>query len=276
MEFRARHVFTVFFSAALLLDAWGNSELPFATERAQIDLLFARALNEGAGSGALKEIEKIIQSKDSDLFIKRYALDKVGDLKRSDGDQFLLHVSSQPHNYARNKGEIGIILDTARLAHLKSSVAQEKAPPRRRTLLTDALDTNSYFWAADELCSNGDVAALPQIKKVIMDRSSSERGLERITSCESKIRLLTKNPTRISALRAALADNNTEIKLWGIRELGKMNTSEAEAALVNFASSLRNNTSGSNWALNDAAVDSLKKRGWDDARFKKHGIRRRH
>jgi len=232
---------------------------------AEIDLLFAQADSGGAGLAGLK---RIVRRKDKNVSVKAYALEKIGELARPGADKFLLHVSGDTSN--------SVLQHAARLAYLNSRVIREPGQAGKRKILTEAMNAEPMrdmrSWAAEELCGLGDDASLPLIRKTLSSVDST-RGMRRIIVCESKVRLLTKHSVRIEALKSALSDNDVEIRCWGIRQLGKLKTPEAETALVDFASRLQKGSQKENEGLLNMTIYALSKKGWDAERLKKHGIR---
>lgn len=243
---------------------------PFGSETAQVDSLFAKAASGGAG---IEDLKRTVRNKDTDLSVKIYALEKIGELGRPEEDGFLVNVSSNAREYLIDEGEVSLLRDAARRAHLKSRVIREPRLSGKRALLVNALTGDQRSWATDELCNLGDSASLPLIRKTISSIDST-RGTNRISLCESKVNLLSKHAKRIDGLKAALTAEDVDIRRWGVQQLGNLRTIEADTALINQA--IKFQKASKDEGLLNVTIDTLRKRGWDGERLETRGIRRRH
>jgi HEAT repeat protein len=258
-------------ATALVLTAGrasAESRAPFGNLIVEVDSLYTRAASGGTG---LEELEKAVTNKSWPTSVRQYAIEKIGELAKPEADNFLIQISSNTNE--------SVLMLAARIAYLNSRVIREPSQAGKMRILLETLNhapmRNTRSWAADELCDMGDAASLPQVRKTISDVDPFPSGKKRFNLCESKVRLLAAHTVRIDALKAALLDKDEELRRWGIQQLGKLKTPDADTALVNFAGVLQKNPLDENERLLNLTVHALTKRGWDDQRFKAHGIESR-
>lgn len=257
----------IILTAILVCAASGRTEArsraPFSV--APIDALYAQAKLTGDG---LNELEEIVKNKSMPTSVRAYALEKIGELARPEADTFLIRVSSNTNE--------SVLMLAARIAYLNSRVIREPSQAGKRRILLETLndapmrDTRS--WAADELCDMGEIVSLLDVRNTISAVDPTPSGNRRFILCESKVRILFMHRRRIDALRAALFDKDEDLRRWGIQQLGKLNSTEADTTLVDFARQLQKNPKDANERLLNLTIHALGKRGWDDQRLNSHGI----
>ena len=92
-------------------------------------------------------------------------------------------------------------------------------------------------WAVDELCETGDTRVLGPAREAINDLWGEQAGPKN-TLCEEKVELLSAYPNhRTQAYHHALWDSrfDNEIKVWAVLGLAALHTPEATAELESYA-----------------------------------------
>lgn len=104
-------------------------------------------------------------------------------------------------------------------------------------------------WAVNELCNGGELSSLPAVKRSIQFRDSSQRGQDRIRSCEHRMRVLASNSDRVDALGSVLRVSerlgDNRLISWAIDQLKAMKLNRADDELDRFESDIRALPSGS-------------------------------
>lgn len=258
-------------STALVLTAGrasAESAAAFGSLIVEVDSLYTRAASGGTG---LEDLKKAVTNKSWPTSVRQYALEKIGELAKPETDKFLIQISSNTNE--------SVLMLAARIAYLNSRVIREPSQAGKIRILLETLNhapmNDTRSWAADELCDMGDTGSLTQVKKTISYVDPFPSGKKRLNLCESKVRLLSAHAARIDALRAALFDKDEELRRWGIQQMGKLKTPDADTVLANFAGELQKNPLDENERLLNLTIHALRKRGWDDQRLKARGIESR-
>lgn len=93
-------------------------------------------------------------------------------------------------------------------------------------------------WALDQLCSIGDINALPELEAAIQRNVDMSQRSQSLRLCRDIAYLVSSQRDRVAALSAALrideAGLNEPLLHWAISELGQMRTRESRAALEKF------------------------------------------
>ena len=104
-------------------------------------------------------------------------------------------------------------------------------------------------WASQQLCDQGASTALPLIERSITNNWPGTHGAEEIAFCESRIRVISRDPDRVKALRSVLSIDNEAVSerliRWAVAQLDSMHSAAADAELDRFANELRKLREGS-------------------------------
>jgi len=198
-------------------------------------------------SQVVRVLLAIVKRDAVDVHLREFAVQKLGELGASEAKDTL-----------KGLAESLTWTDTTRqlkrqatLAYWMIRVAEEETTEAQEDLLIQLLWGNHLpphadvvlWWAAEELANRGVSKALPEIAAAVRYRDSSARGEEFIKLCSVKIELLNSSPSRLEALKQALASTDAligyELKMWAIGELGKLGSQEALEVLINYALELQ-------------------------------------
>lgn len=96
-------------------------------------------------------------------------------------------------------------------------------------------------WALDQLCSIGDIDALPELEAAIQRNLDATQRDKTLRLCKDIAYLASSQQDRVAALSGALRIDETGLNepllIWVIAELGRMRTNESRAALEKFVQS---------------------------------------
>jgi hypothetical protein len=102
-------------------------------------------------------------------------------------------------------------------------------------------------WAEDELCNQGSLISLPNIRASIL-RHQSIHAEGEIRFCEARLRVLSRGPDRLASLGYVLNVGNSEdarVTRWAIDELASMHSSKADEMLDRYATEIERLPAGS-------------------------------
>lgn len=251
----------------------------------KIDRLYLAAQSIETRSEAIKGLKAFIEDKKLPENIRRYAINKLGDLNLEELEDYLL-------NIATKKGgpdDKQMPWDSAYLAYWKIRTNREADPEKQITILIEGLQAPAFSvqsWVSDELCSRGVQRAFPAIVKSIKKRFAEPDG--EISTCRKQLDLLADHPTRFAALADGLKEgepsgSSNKLKLWAIKELAMMKKEEANKELADYAFYLQDSgaklfKSGHQelqayYTIHSTIVYFLRENGWSGKQLQSYGIK---
>src|SRR5690606_30459053 len=94
------------------------------------------------------------------------------------------------------------------------------------------------YWAWNKLCDDGVLGSLPIIKSAIGRYYSDSRSIDESDFCEDRMRSISGQPSRVTALQGILISNtetSERLRRWAIGQLLRMDSEESRKALSAFA-----------------------------------------
>jgi len=251
------------FSLLSIAFCFGNSPVPFAGERYQIDQIYKAVAEPALRAEAVGLLTAIARAEDMSA-VPTLSL-------KSAGVPLELMTSHYLHNptvrafAVQRLSESGLaeVRPTLERLAIVSDPADTSLEVRtaaaigRWTLKLNGVDSATKLgllkaalsdrsagssvpsWAADELCETGDPRALRPALDSIDQVWGPQAGPQK-RLCERKVELLSAYPNRPQAYRHALWDSRfeDEVKVWALLGLARLRTPDATAELESYATFL--------------------------------------
>jgi hypothetical protein len=256
----------VMFSAAVLCP--GSTPVPFSRQIFIVDKMseVAGLSSPEAGLAVLKcfaeakpeDIDPSVLSlaglnlKPSDIqqlkdpAVRAHALYRIGGTGLPGAVAFLARL--KPGDLGQDaSGQIDVAIA---LSYRQALLAQEKDPQHRVDFLKAALRERSIrvangaitLWAIDQLCDDGQMTSLPEIRIAFRALYSGSYGEDEIRFCEARIRILNNDPDRGQALATVLRLSSVREDLplieWATRQLELLHSPVADRTLAQFAAEI--------------------------------------
>ena len=194
--------------------------------------------------------------------VRVYALQRIGECDLPEALEFL-----------KNLKRVDLGEDTTQMIWPNSRVALTNAllhrirdPEARTEFLVNALKQGEgrglvVHWASQQLCDQGTSTALPLIGRSIRNNWPGPHGEEELAFCESRIKVVARDPDRVKALGSVLTlDNPGSDRLirWAVAQLDSMHSPSADAELDRFADQLGKLREGPQYERFGVFIDELR------------------
>jgi hypothetical protein len=242
---------------------WADEPSPYFREFARLDHIFAlTGTPSQTGATALELLELVALGRTSairagsetqiGLFpgefqyatyaepsVRVYALQKIGECRLPEALEFLQNLKRSD----LGEDTTQMIWPNSRVALTNALLNRIENREARTEFLVNTLKEGRrglvVHWASQQLCDQGTSTALPLIGRAIRNNWPGPHGEEELAFCESRIKVIARDPDRVKALGSVLAVDNEVMSdrliRWAVAQLDSMHTPRADAELDRFA-----------------------------------------